>query len=113
MHVRIFNLSAWMLTVAVAWGVSVPVHGEEGSTPSLFPDTYNSTASRNHFVSGDNEAALAARLAEVEKALKKLDDKAKAANDVVLESGESKEISPDAANIAAMIEELIQEYIVG
>lgn len=79
MHGRIFHLSAWMLTVAVAWGVSVPVHGEEGPMPSLFPNTYNSTASKNLFVSGNNEAALSARLAEVEKALKKLDDKAKAA----------------------------------
>ena len=34
-------------------------------------------------------------------------------NFVVLESTESKEISPNADSIAAMIEELIQEYIVG
>ncbi|MBU4273615.1 MAG: hypothetical protein KKE86_13255, partial [Planctomycetes bacterium] len=93
MHGRRSRLSAWMLTVAVAWGVSVPVRGEKGPMPSLSPDTYNSTAtdvyhapsatqpaSKHYFVSGntgDNEAALAARLAEVEKALKKLDDKAK------------------------------------
>ena len=34
-------------------------------------------------------------------------------NFVVLESTESKEVLPDQENIALMIEELIQEYIVG
>jgi electron transfer flavoprotein alpha/beta subunit len=34
-------------------------------------------------------------------------------NFVVLESMESKDVSANAAGIAAMIEELIQEYIVG
>lgn len=93
MHGRLCKISAWLLAAAV-WGAGVPARGEDGRVSSSYyePDPYYSTAGdrygapaapptdRTDLVSsnlGGSEADLNARLVEVEKALKKLDDKAK------------------------------------
>ena len=92
MHGRICKLSAWMLTVAAAWGLSVPAVGQDGPMQPTSPNSYNSTtdgyrtppatppASQNEFVSNNNgqDADLALRVAELEKALQKMHEKAAA-----------------------------------
>ena len=95
MHGRISKLSVWALSVAAAWALGATAYGDEGPRPSTYPTSY-STPSDGHYYSsattGENEgtyrvvsdggngeaADLDTRLSEIEKALKKIDDKAKA-----------------------------------
>lgn len=87
MHGCVRQWPAWTLAIVVTCGVSAAARGQEmspaayadpaylSSAPTPAPSPQNALVSEN--VSGD-DASLAVRLAEVEKALKKLDDKAKA-----------------------------------
>lgn len=81
MHGRICKLSAWMLTFASTWAFNPSAQADEARRPSI-PDSYYTQSDTTHrFVSQNNAASegnLNARLADVEKALKKMDDKAKA-----------------------------------
>jgi phosphate-selective porin OprO/OprP len=93
MHERIYYRLAWALAIVVACGASRVAWGQESSTPATTagagysgaPDLSRTPPTapmgENQFVSenvnGDT-ANLAARVAELEKALKKTEDKAKA-----------------------------------
>jgi phosphate-selective porin OprO and OprP len=75
MHGRIYQWLARSLTVAAICGSSAAAWAQEGQSPAAPQPSPYYAASANL---GDNDATLAARVAELEKALKKMDDKAKA-----------------------------------
>jgi hypothetical protein len=72
MYLRTYQSLALSLAVTVACSAAAVVRGQE---PATTPPAQTTFASENLNADDPN---LAARLAEVEKALKKLDDKAKA-----------------------------------
>jgi phosphate-selective porin OprO and OprP len=72
MHIRINNWLAWTLAVGVAYGTATAT-AQDYQSPPTDPNYY--TVSEN--LSSAN-ADLSARVADLEKALKKIDDKAKA-----------------------------------
>jgi phosphate-selective porin OprO and OprP len=93
MQERICHRLAWVLAVAAACGATSVVRGQEGSAPgtavgpaySGAPDLTRTPpatpVAENQLVSENvpaDSASLAARVADLEKALKKMDEKAKA-----------------------------------
>ncbi len=82
MHGRTRKWPAWTLLFTAAWLSNVPLRAAEGPTPSPYPDSYESASNHYAYVSNDPAAEqpdLETRLAEVEEALGKLDEKSKAA----------------------------------
>ncbi len=93
MHRRICHRLVWTLAIVVAYGTTSLVWAQEGSptgptgnsgyyaAPDLARTPTTAPAGENQFVAdngnGDN-AALACRVADLEKALKKMEDAAKA-----------------------------------
>jgi phosphate-selective porin OprO and OprP len=76
MHGRIYQWMARTLAVAAVCGASVAARGQEGGAPSgAAPPAPVYAASESN---NPGDAGLAARVAELEKALKKMEDKAKA-----------------------------------
>ena len=82
MHGRMYKLSVWMLTFAAAWSLGAAAQAGEAARTATYPYSEYSTPENTHrFVSenaAEGEGDLNARLSDVEKALKKIDDKAKA-----------------------------------
>jgi phosphate-selective porin OprO and OprP len=91
MQERICHRLAWTLAIVAACGAARVAWGQEGAAPGTTENWANSgapdltrtppaaPAGQNQLVSENaDSASLAARVAELEKALKKMDDKAKA-----------------------------------